>query len=306
MNLNQLWVFYNVAKFKSFSLAAEKLLLTQPAISTQVKRFEDFYDVQLFERFGRTTQLTDQGRALFAYATKIFDLVQEAGNILEDMKKLQSGNIKVDTSRTLGSYYLPDVLCAFGAKHPNIHIQMQVLNTHDVVENILTFQSDLGFVGHKEGNEKLIYIPFIEEELVIIVSPKHELARGKSMKLSSLNGTPFILREIGSGTREEVEQFLRQQHVVVNVAMELGSNEAIKRAVERGLGMSVISENAIKRELQAGLLKAIRLPGEIATRKYYVIHHKDKYISNVLSCFLQTVTDYVTTFPPPKRLRKRG
>ena len=306
MNLNQLWVFYNVAKCKSFSKAAEQLFLTQPAISTQVKRFEVFYNVKLFERFARTIQLTDQGRALYAHATKIFDLVQEVENALGDMKGLKGGSLKVDASRTLGSYYLPDVLCAFGAKYPNVRIQMQVLNTHDVMENILTFQSDLGFVGRREQNDKLTYIPFIEDELVIILSPKHEIARRKSSALSALNGQPFILREMGSGTREEVEQLLHGQHVAVNVVMELGSNEAIKRAVEKGLGASIISANAVKRELQAGLLKAIRLPGESATRNFYVIHHKDKYISNILSYFLQTVADYVRTYPPRSRaLSKR-
>ncbi len=301
MNLNQLWVFYNVARLKSFSLAAEQLFLTQPAVSTQVKRFEDFYNVKLFERFGRTIQLTDRGQALFAQATKIFDLVQEAGNLLEDMKGLKGGNLKVDASRTLGAYYLPDVLCAFCAKYPDVHIQMQVLNTHDVMENVLTFQSDLGFVGRREQNEKLIYIPFIEDELVIIVSPKHELVRRRSIALSAFNGQRLILREAGSGTRQEVEQVLRRQHVALDVVMELGSNEAIKRAVEKGLGVSVISANAIKRELKAGLLKAIRLPGESAKRNFYVIYHKDKYLSNILKCFLQTVAEYVKTYPPRSR-----
>lgn len=302
MNLNQLWIFYNVARCKSFSLAADELFLTQPAISSQIRRFEVFYGVRLFERFGRSIQLTGQGRALFSYATKVFDLIQEAESVLGDMKGVKGGHLKIDASRTLGAYYLPDVLCAFGAKFPEVRIQMQVLNTQKVMENVLNFQSDLGFVARKEQNEKVVYLPFIEEELVLIVSPEHELARRNSVPPTTLNGQRFILREAGSGTREDLEQFLREQHLAINVVMELGSNEAIKRAVEKGLGVSVISVNAIQRELKSGSLKAIRLPGERATRKFYVIHHKDRYMSNLLNCFLQTVTEYVSAYPPRRKI----
>lgn len=301
MNLNQLWIFYNVARCKSFSAAAEELFLTQPAISAQIKRFEDFYGVRLFERFGRSIQLTDPGHALFSHATKIFDQVQEAENILGDMKGLKGGGLKVDASRTLGSYYLPDVLCAFGAKYPNIRMQMQVLNTQKVMENILNFQSDLGFVARGQQNDKLVYLPFIEEELVVIVSPKHKLARHKSIPIAALDGQRIILREAGSGTRGDVERFFHEQHVPINVVMELGSNEAIKRAVEKGLGVSVISVNAIQREVRTGLLKAVRVLGDTVTRKFCVIHHKDRYMSTVLRCFLQTVADYVKAHPPHRR-----
>jgi DNA-binding transcriptional LysR family regulator len=292
MNLNQLWVFYNVANHRSFSLAAKQLFLTQPSISTQVKLLENSYKIRLFERFGKKIELTDPGKILFSYAEKIFNLATEADTVIEDMKGMKSGNLRIDTSLTLGAYYLPDILSAFSSKFPNIEVEMRVGNTYEVVENVLTFRADLGFIGHMELNPKLVVAPFIEEELVIIASPSHEFCKEKTFRVSRLNGQPFILREKGSGTRKEVEEKFKKAHVSVKVVMELGSNEAIKRAVEEGFGISIISANVVKREVDAGLLKVIRLPREKITRIFYIIYHKDKYLSNIIKSFLKITSEY--------------
>ncbi|MDI7260194.1 MAG: selenium metabolism-associated LysR family transcriptional regulator [Thermodesulfobacteriota bacterium] len=292
MNLNQLWIFYNVAKLKGFSLAAEALFLTQPSISTQVKLLENSYNIKLFERFGKKIELTNHGQVLFSYAEKIFNLTQEADSVIEDLKGMKGGNLKIDTSLTLGAYYLSDILTAFNLKFPNIKIQMRVGNTQKVVENVLTFKTDLGFIGQIESHEKLVVLPFIEEELVIIVPPSHEFAGQKTIKLSRLNGQPFIMRGKGSMTREEVEKIFKKERLSVNVRMELESNEAIKRAVEDGLGISIISANVVKREVEAGLLKIVRLSGEKVTRNFSIIYHKDKYLSNIIQSFLKIATEY--------------
>ena len=292
MNFNQLWIFYNVAKYRSFSRAAKALYLTQPSISTQVKLLEKSYNIRLFERFGKKVELTHYGQNLFSYAEKIFNLTQEADRVIEDLKGMRSGNLRIDTSLTLGSYYLSDILAAFASKFPNIKIQMGVGNTQEVVENVLTFRTDLGLIGHTESHEKLVVIPFIEEELVIIVSPPHEFARQKKIKPSRLNGQPFIMRERGSMTREVVEGIFKQEQISVNGIMELASNEAIKRAVEDGLGISIISANVVTREVKAGLLKVVRLSGEKVTRHFSIIYHKDKYLSNIIQSFLEIAAEY--------------
>ena len=287
MDLNQLWIFYNVVKHKSFSLAAEKLFVTQPLISIKVKQLEDSYKIRLFERFGKKIELTDAGKILFEYADKIFNIVKEADSHMEDMKGIRFGNLKISAGLTLGTYYLPPLLAAFKKKYTNIEIQMKVKNKQEVIGDILAFRDDLGFVGYMEPNEKLVITPLWEEELVLIVSPSHEFARLKSVPLSKLNGQPFILREKGSGTRELVKEKLDKEQVSVNAVMELGSHEAIKRAVEVGLGISIIPTCAVKREVDAGPLKIIRLTKKKIFLKYYMIYHKDKYLSHIIQAFVK-------------------
>lgn len=286
MNLNQLWIFYNVAKHKSFSLTAETLFLTQPDISTQVKLLEDYYKLKLFDRYGKKIKLTNAGEKLFLYSEKIFNLVKEADNAIEENKALNSGTLKISSSLTMGTYYLPNILNIFKKRYPNIEIQMTVGNSDSVIENVISFNSDLGFIARLISNEKLIIYPFIKEELVMIVSPLHEFVRQKTIKFNKLNGQYFIMREKGSATREGIEAKFRKENIGVKVIMELGSNEAIKRAVEAGLGISIMPANVVRREVESDLLKIIRFSGERFTRNFYIIYHKDKYLSNIIKQFL--------------------
>lgn len=292
MDLNQLWTFYNVAKHKSFSLAAEKLFVTQPLISTKVKQLENAYKIKLVERSRKKMELTNAGDILYLYADKIFNIVKEADNHMEDIKGVNLGTLKISAGLTLGTYYLPPLLAAFRKKYPNIEIQMKVKNKQEVIGDILTFSDDLGFVGYMELNEKLLITPLWEEELVLIVSPSHEFGRLKSVPLSKLNGQPFILREKGSGTRELVEEKLDKEQVSVHTVMELGSHEAIKRAVEVGLGISIIPTCAVKREVDAGPLKIIRLIKKKIFLKYYMIYHKDKYLSHITQAFIKMALEF--------------
>jgi len=287
MDLSHLWAFYNVAKHRSFSVAAEKLFVTQPLISTKVKQLENAYKIKLIERSRRKIELTNSGEILFSYADKIFNIVKEADNHMEDMRGVKFGNLKINAGLTLGTYYLPPLLAEFRKKYPNIEIQMKVSNKQEVIEDILSFRDDLGFVGYMEPNEKLVITPLWEEELVLIVSPSHEFAKLKTIPLSKLYGQPFILREKGSGTRELVEEKLGKVRVSVKVVMELGSHEAIKRAVEVGLGICILPTCAIKREIKTGLFKVIRLAKEKIFLKYYMIYHKDKYLSQIIQAFIK-------------------
>jgi DNA-binding transcriptional LysR family regulator len=268
-------------------VAAEKLFVTQPLISTKVKQLESSYKTRLFERFGRKIEMTHAGNILFEYADRIFNIVKEADTHMEDMKGIGFGNLRISAGLTLGTYYLPPLLSAFTKNYPNIEIHMKVKNKKEVMEDILSFKDDLGFVGYMESNEKLVITPLWEEELVLIVSSSHEFAKRKTISLSKLNGQPFILREKGSGTRELVEEKLNKKRISVKVVMELESHEAIMRAVEAALGICIIPTCAIKREAERGLFKVIRLTQERIFLKYYMIYHKDKYLSTIIQEFIK-------------------
>jgi DNA-binding transcriptional LysR family regulator len=286
MHLNQLWVFYQVAKHKSFSHAAEALFLSQPSVSNQVKLLEETCGLKLFERAGRNIELTNTGEILFSYAERIFSLAKEADSVIEEIKGLKAGGIRISASNTLGAYYLPDILDRFRKKHPRIEILMNVGYTQTVAEDILAFRSDLGLIGREVAHPNIVVTPLWEEELVLIVPVDHPFAGRREIDLAELQGQPFIMSEKGSGVREITEKILAGAGISVRVVMELGENEAVKRAVASGLGITLISGTVARRELEAGEIRAVRLPGARMLRTFYIIHHKDKYISKLIRAFM--------------------
>jgi len=294
--LNQLWIFYTVAIHESFSAAAKYLYLTQPNISTQVKQLENYYGTRLFERYGKRIKLTEAGERLFSYAEKIFSLIREADSVIQDIKGMKSGSLRISASLTMGTYYLPYMLSIFRKQYPNIEIQMTVGNSESVIQNILSMKSDLGLVAHLVNNENLASYPFLEDELVMIVAPYHDFAQQDHVTLDKLNNQLFIMREKGSATRDEIESRLHEYNIHVNVVMELASNEAIKHAVEVGLGISILPADVVKKEVELKLLKIVRFSKKRFSRNFYLIHHKDKYLSNAIISFIKLAATHSNQF----------
>jgi len=297
MNFNQLRIFYSVAKNNSFTLAAKELFLTQPAVSIQIHLLEDDYGVKLFNRSGKGITTTEEGNLLFSYAERIFNLSDEMEEALRQTKSLERGRLKIGSSRTIGSYYLPQLFEIFKLKYPDIEIQMDIGNSSQVIEGILSFQNDVGFVGIDYFHKNLVLKPFIKERLVLITPPDHELTHKKVISFKELNGQKMIMREKGSGTMELIKQELIKNKVSVETVMELGSNEAIKRAVEARLGVSIISNNVVKREKDQGRIKVLHFTNnKDIIRYFYIIHHKDKYLSDLLKTFLDVAREFSNQF----------
>jgi DNA-binding transcriptional LysR family regulator len=297
MNFNQLRTFYAVARKKSFTMAARELFLTQPAVTIQIQKMEADYGTKLFDRVGKKIFLTEAGKILYSYAEKILTLLTQAEEALIDVKELKSGKLSIGASATVGSYYLPKLFEVFGKKYPTIEIQMNVTNSYTVVEDVLAFRNDLGFVSRLHHRERLVVIPFLEEELVLIVPPDHPLAHKEEVLLEDLTGQPFISREVGSATRELLEERVGREGVSMKVVMDLASNEAIKRAVEDGLGISFISKYVVKKEVDQGLLRMFTLADERILRRFFIIYHEDKYLSNTLRAFLNVASEVSAHFP---------
>ncbi|MFB0505452.1 MAG: selenium metabolism-associated LysR family transcriptional regulator [Thermodesulfobacteriota bacterium] len=297
MNFNQLKIFYAVTRKKSFTMAARELFLTQPAVTIQIQKMEKEYETKLFDRVGKKIFLTESGKILFSYAEKILALFAQAEEALTDVKELKSGKLSIGASATVGSYYLPKIFEVFGKKYPKIEIEMNVTNSYNVVEDVLTFKNDLGFVGRLHHLERLVVIPVLEEELVLIVPPDHPFGHKEEVFLEDLSGQPFISREMGSATRELVEEGIAKRGVSVKVVMVLASNEAIKRAVEDGLGISIISKYVVQKEVDQGLLRMFTLADERIIRKFFIIYHEDKYLSNTLRAFLNVASELSSYFP---------
>jgi DNA-binding transcriptional LysR family regulator len=298
MNFNQLRIFYSVARNNSVTLAAKELLLTQPAVSIQIHLLEEDYGVKFFNRSGKGIKITEEGELLLSYAEKIFNLSDEADEALRQITSLERGKLKIGSSMTIGAYYLPQLFEIFKLQYPNIVIQMDTGNSQDVIEGILSFRNDIGFIGIDYSDKHLVKIPFITERLVIIAPIDHGLTHKKVISFKDLNGQKMIMREKGSGTMEIIERELKKNRVSVETVMELGSNEAIKQAVEAGLGISIISNNVVKLEDNQGRIKILHFSNNRdIIRRFYIIYHKDKYLSDLLKTFLRVASEFSNRFP---------
>ena len=291
MNFHQLRVFYEVAKSKSFTEAAEKLYLTQPAVTLQIHNMEVYYNIKLFEHAGKHILLTRAGEVLFDFAEKIFNLERLAEEAIADFKKLDKGVLKIDAVFTFADYYLPILLEAFYKKYPGITLHIQTGNTSQIIENTLLHRNDIAFVAYRPETDKLVAKEFVSDRLVGVVSPRHKFAQRESITLQELNGEPLLLREQGSSPRKIVEEVLKIKGISPQIVMESGSTAAIKRAVEAEMGMAILSRQAVEREIRAGLFKELHFSDAEVSYQFFLIHHRDKYLSTLLKAFLEVATE---------------
>ncbi len=292
MNYHQLNVFYEVAKAKSFTVAAEKLFLTQPAVSLQIQNMEKYYDIKLFEKAGKRIVLTKAGEVLFEFAEKIFNLARLAEDAIADFRRLKRGTLKIDAVFTFADYYLPILLEAFYNKYQNIILEIRTGNTSQIIKDTLIHKNDIAFVAYKPETDKLVAIEFINDHLVGVVPSHHKFAHRESIAVEELNGERLILRERGSSPRRIVEEVFKTKGITPQIIMESGSTTAIKRAVEAGIGMSILSKQAVKKEVEAGTLKELHFTDAEIGYQFFLILLKEKYISKLLRSFLDIAMEF--------------
>jgi LysR family transcriptional regulator, low CO2-responsive transcriptional regulator len=286
VNLNQLRVFEAVARTGSFSRAAEALSVTQPAVTLQIRQLERDCGVQLFERIRRRPRLTDAGRTLQDYARRIFALVDEAGRHLEGARGLTSGTLRVVTGPT-GATYATTLITAFHRRHPGIHVALSVDTSERIVQRVVTLTDDVGLVGAEQQHPAVARTPFCGDPLVVIVPPGHAWARRRSVSVRELADVPLIIREAVSTTRRFIEARLGAAARRLRVRMELGSNDAIKRAVELGAGVGIVSREVVRTEVAAGLLRAVAIRERGFVHPIDLIHHKDRAASPLIAAVLE-------------------
>lgn len=296
MNFNQLKAFYFAVKYGGYSAAAEALFITQPAVTKQIQQLETIYGIKFLNRFGKKMVLTDAGEVLFDFADKIFQMENQAEESLRDFQQRKSGRLRIHASESFGAYYLPFIINRFRKKYPNIHISVNIFPNQEVIENTIKLDNDLGFISYSYEHKKLVIQDVLEDNLVLIVPPSHPFARMKLLDPQKLDGQPMIMHEKESATREIVDAFLRRNNLSVSIALELSNSEAIKRAVEEGAGFSLISEYVVREEVKRKKLKSIALADPAMKRKFYLIHHKDKYLSHPFQMFLYMVNQWATEY----------
>ncbi len=278
LNLHQLEVFQAVARHLNFSRAAEELNLSQPAVSMHVKQLEENLGLSLFEKVGRRVHLTDAGRHLYEYSERIFALIEETIQCMEDVKGVHRGNLRVAADTTAGVYVVPSYLGAFRRAYPGVNVALEVSNRANVSRRLLLNEVDLAVMGQIPPEEDLCAETFLANELVVIAATTHPLARRRAIPVQDLAGESFLQREAGSGTRATVERFFNAAGVQIHVGMELGSNSAIKQAVANDLGIAVVSRHAVELEVAAGRLTILDVQGFPLLRHWHVVHRRSKHL----------------------------
>jgi DNA-binding transcriptional LysR family regulator len=285
MNLNQLKVFHAAAEEKSFTRAANKLCLTQPGISKHIKDLEKYYGVPLFDRVGKKIVLTQAGDILYKATDKIFSLIDEAKKKIDDLEYLYTGHLRIGASITLGIYVLLPFIKDFRSRYPQIDVLLDVSLSREVEEKVLNHCLDIGFIGAPAEDERLVVEEFINDELILIFHPEHRWAGRKVVRVHELESELFLLSKSGSGTRAILEERFRDIGIKIN-GTEMGHTESVKRAVEAGLGVSILSKTVVVRELGMGWLKTAPLKGINLKRRFYYTYHRDKYLSKMVKEFL--------------------
>jgi DNA-binding transcriptional LysR family regulator len=291
VTLRQLRTFKAVADLKSFSLAAHELRLSQPSVSYQVKELEEALGLPLLDRLGKRVQLTEAGSLLYTYARRALDLIGEAALALEEMRGIKRGSLRVGASTTVGVYLLPAALGAFKKLHPGLVISLEIGTRARVQEQVLRNELDLAVVGPALKDADLAILPFISDELVVVAPAGHPLAGRRNLTLKDLASEPFVMREAASGSRWSLEKAARKAGARLTVAMELGSNGAIKHAVESGLGLAVLSRYACALELSGGRLVELDVRGFPIRRDWHIVHLRRRKLPASVVAFIDFLKD---------------
>lgn len=294
MEIRQLEIFCVVADERGFSVAAEKLGLTQPTVSFQIASLENELGTKLLDRGGRSTMPTKSGEVLYRYARQILELSDEAKQAIHSLIGLLWGEVALGASTIPGGYILPGLLQKFREGHPGIEITMKIDDTGGVLKKVLDNDVELGVVGASDTSEKLAFTKFISDELVVIAPADNKLIEGNSISLDDLKKVPFVSREGGSGTRAIMEGKIKEAGANfgnLNIAMVMGSTESVKRAVESGAGISIVSERAVKNEVKLGLIKTISIEELELTRDFFIVHRRQKVLSPAGEVLFQFLRD---------------
>lgn len=282
-------VFIAVAEKQNFSRAAEELHMTQPAVSQYIQAFEREVGTRLLERSNKYVRLNKAGEIVYHHAKEILGLYTKMQRFVDDATNKASGPISIGASYTFGEYVLPHIIARMLDQYPLIHPSVAIGNSREIAELVLGHQMDVGIVEGDYRNKKLNIKAFDEDRMYIIMSPKHPLAKlSEKVKMSELEQASWIVREKGSGTREATEQLFRRLGIAPNKKMEFGSTQLIKESVEAGLGISLLSQWAIRKELSMGALQTLDADEVPFIRKFSIVT-LSPYNTKALDTFLDLV-----------------
>ncbi len=290
VTFRQLKVFEAVARHLSYTLAARELHLSQPAVSMQIKQLEENTGIALFEQLGKQTYLTEAGREMYHYSRAIAKQLEEASEVLEHLKGIQRGRLDISVAST-ANYFATRLLAAFARRYPGTSFSLDVTNRETLLQQLQENEKDMVIMGKPPEGMELVAEDFMDNPLVVVAPPDHPLAGKIGIPLDRLQNETFVVREPGSGTFIAMERFFAEHSVSLSTGMQMTSNEAIKQAVEAGLGLGIVSIHTLELELEARRLVVLDVQTFPILRHWYVVHRKGKRLSPVAQAFRGFVLD---------------
>lgn len=286
MNLTfrQLKVFEVVARLLSYTLAAKELHLSQPAVSMQIKQLEENTGLPLFEQMGKQIYLTEAGREMYHYCRSIAQQLGEIEEVMEHLKGVERGRLDISVAST-ANYFATRLLAAFSKRYPGTSFSLDVTNRETLLHQLDLNDKDMVIMGKPPEENELVAEAFMENPLVVIAPADHPLINESKIPLSRLKDETFVVRESGSGTFIAMERFFTERNVTLTTGMEMTSNEAIKQAVEAGLGLGIVSIHTLELELEAARLMLLDVEEFPILRHWYMVQRKDKRLSPVAEAF---------------------
>jgi DNA-binding transcriptional LysR family regulator len=295
MDLHYLKIFDAVARHESFTLASKDLKISQPALSIQVKRFEDELGLKLFNRIGNRIKLNENGQVLYRYSQAIFDMVAEAEYALQHNLGRITGTVNVGASNTPGTYILPKVIADYRKKYPDVNINLHVGNTSDIAQLVNNGSLDFAINGGKNIYHKDVVVEeMMQDELILITSPDTEYASLEQVDNEILKELEFVVHQPDSQLYEYYKSFIESRDLPERVSISLGSIDAIKHAIFAKIGVSLVPYTSVEVELNSGLLTSIPVPGDVPKYPYSLIYHCNKYLSPPAVKFISLLRDYFT------------
>ncbi|MGG7054482.1 LysR family transcriptional regulator [Nitrosomonas sp. ANs5] len=284
ITLHQLKVFESVARHLSYTRAAEELFLTQPTVSLQIKQLENLAALPLFEQMGKRIYLTEAGQELYQYSRAIAQLIADMELALDELKGLERGKLNISVVST-ANYFAPHLLAKFCQRYQGITVSLNVSNRENILRQLADNLTDLAIMGQPPDGLDIVSESFMENPLVIIAPPDHPLCGQQKIPVKRLAQEVFLVREPGSGTRNAMERFFTEQQITINRGMETDTSEAIKQAVQAGMGLGIMSRHTIELELITNRLKILDVQGFPIMRHWHIVHRKNKRFSNVAKTF---------------------
>ena len=291
MNLHQLELFVAVAEHGSYTRAAEALYISQPSVSARIRDLEASLGQQLFEQVGRRIYLTDAGQELRERAETILQQVAEARRALDEIQGLQRGSLRVVATTTVGSYVLPALLGRFHRVYPGIALALDVTNWSRAVELLRRGRMDLAVLGPTEEMDDMDVTDFMHNELVVAAAPTHPLAGRRQISFAELATYPVLVREEGSGTRADTERLFADHGLRPIVAMELRHSAAIKQGVAAGLGVALLSRQALGLHLATGALVTLDVEGLPMRREWHIVHLRGRRLPRAAAAFKEMLLE---------------
>ncbi|MFP4087722.1 MAG: LysR substrate-binding domain-containing protein [Desulfobacteraceae bacterium] len=286
LNFNQLRVFCLAAKHENFTTAAEKLFITQPAVTAQIRQLESDCNLKLFKKRGRKVYLSDEGKILYPYVKRVFEYEKELEDVIEDMRELKRGILRLGTTKAYARYFMPWIITRFRETYPHIKIHLDEGSSHDMTLSLVNFQNEIAIIAKAQDHPDVCFIPFSMEEVRLIAAPDHPLTGNYDVPFDQVAKEPIIMKEAGSGTRRLVNQLFAGHGCTPDILMETSNTEFIKQVVQRGDGISFLVKQSVAMELEEGRLAAISLEGARIFLDVSIAYLKNQHLSPPAQAFL--------------------